>query len=166
MQIEGRRAPLKRALGQILRLVHTPKNFFGFGFSISDLMDNSETYGFKWCKGKHVPRSNAYRIDRDGSLCISGDTRPLPEIARMAEGVDLLIHDSSFTKSECDAAEKANHSTSSEAGRIAHRAGASTLLLFYLLGRGRKYEDQILLEASEQFTGEIVIGRDFMTLRV
>ncbi len=172
MQIEGRKTLLKiygppgtnKFIGQILRLVHTPKDFFGFGFSIVDLMDNSESYGFKWCRGKHVPRSNAYRIDRDGSFCSSGDTRPLHKIARMAEGVDLLIHDSSFTKSESDAAARTNHSTSYEAGEIAHRAGATTLLLFYLLGRGRKYEEQILLEASEQFTGTIVVGRDFLTL--
>jgi hypothetical protein len=30
--------------------------------------------------------------------------------------------------------------------------------------RGGKYEEQILLEASEQFTGTIVVGRDFLTL--
>jgi len=174
MQIEGHKTPLKiygppgttKFVGQMLRLVHTPKNFFGFGFSVTDLIDNSEIYGFKWCKGKHVPWSNAYRIDRDRSLCCSGDTRPLPRIAKMAGNVDLLIHDSSFTRNEFDAAVKTNHSTSYEAGRIARKAGASRLLLFYLLGRGRKYEDQILLDASEQFNGEIVVGRDFMTFKL
>ncbi len=172
MQIEGRKTPLKiygppgtsKFIGQILHLVHTPKDFFGFGFSAVDLMDNSESYGFKWCNGKHVPRSNAYRIDRDGSFCISGDTRPLHSIARLAEDVDLLIHDSSFTKSESDAAARTNHSTSYEAGEIAHRAGATTLILFYLLGHGSEYEKQLLLEASEQCTGTVAVGRDFLTL--
>jgi len=174
MQIEGRKSPLEicgprgtsRFVAQMLKLVRTPEGFFGFQISSLDLVDNVRHDAFTWCRGKHVPESLAYRIDGEGSLCYSGDTRPLPRVAKLAKGVDLLIHDSSFTADELEAAVKSNHSTAAEAGEVAEKAGASTLMLFYILGRGQRYEDRLLQDASEKFRGKVLVARDLMVLEI
>jgi len=172
MQLEGRKSTLeicgprgtKGFLAQMLKLVRTPKDFLKFQVSCLDLVDDVRHEAFKWCRGIHVPEGRAYRIEGDGSLCYSGDTRPSPTIVQLARGTDLLIHDSVFPADESEAAVKSNHSTAAEAGEVAAKAGASMLVLFHILGRGQGYEERLQRDASEGFRGRVLVARDLMVL--
>jgi ribonuclease Z len=174
MQMEGRKSPLeicgprgtKGFVAQMLQLVRTPKGFLKFQVSCLDLMDDVRHDAFKWCRGIHVPEGRAYRIDGDGSLCYSGDTRPSSKVVELAKGVNLLIHDSVFPADEPEAAVRSNHSTATEAGEVADKAGASTLVLFHILGRGSGYEERLQREASERFRGKVLVAQDLMVLNV
>ena len=174
MQMEGRKSPLeicgprgtKGFVAQMLKLVRTPKDFLRFQVSCMDLVDDARHDAFTWCRGKHVPEGRAYRIDGDRSLCYSGDTRPSPKVIQLAKGVDLLIHDSIFPAEELEAAVKSNHSTAAEAGEVAEKAGASTLILFHILGRGSGYEERLQREASERFGGKVLVARDLTVLNI
>ena len=174
MQMEGRKSPLEVCgprgtegfVVQMLKLVRTPKGFLKFQVYAGDLVDAVRHNAFKWCKGRHVPEGRAYRIDDGGSLCYSGDTRPSPNVARLAKGVDLLIHDAVFPADELEAAVKSNHSTAAEAGEVADKAGASILVLFHILGRGSGYEERLQREASERFGGKVLVARDLMILNI
>ena len=173
MQLEGRKSPLEiygpkgteKFLTQMLRLVRTPKSFFEFKIICRDL-DYERHDAFTWCMGKHVPASLAYMIDNIGSVCCSGDTRPSPQIIELARGVDLMVHDSSFLSGETGAAIKSNHSTASEAGQAAFEAGALSLILYYVLNRGLKYEQRLQQEASEKFGGKVFVARDMTVFNV
>ena len=174
MQLGGRKSPLeicgprgtRSFVARVLRLVKTPEGFFGFKFSCLDLVDDVRHDAFRWCRGKHVPESRAYRIDGDGSFCYSGDTRPSLKVIRLAKGVDLLIHDSAFPAGELEAAVRTNHSTALEAGEVADGAGASMLILFHILGRGPEYEERLRREASERFGGRVLVAKDSTVLNV
>ncbi len=174
MQIEGRKSPLevcgprgtKGFVAQMLKLVRTPKDFLRFQVSCLDLVNDVHHDAFRWCRGIHVPEGHAYRIDDDGSVCYSGDTRPSPDIVQLAKGVDLLIHDCVFPVEELEAAVRSNHSTAAEAGEVADKAGASTLALFHIFGRGSTYEECLQREASEKFGGKVLVARDLMVLNI
>jgi ribonuclease Z len=179
MQIEGRKAPLAirgppgtaRFVDELLRLVRTPEEFLGYRLDCIDLIGEAgvaDEGDYRWCRGEHVPESLAYRLgagdEGRGGLCVSGDTRPLQRVAALAHGVDLLVHDSSFPSGEACVAVKSNHSTAAEAGDVASWAGAGALMLFYVLGRGRIYEETLVREASERFRGRVMLARDLMIL--
>lgn len=95
-------------------------------------------------------KSLAYRVDTQyGSVVISGDVGPMDEMAEFAKGVDILVHevqrpDPGMTSggkmakksfSETKSGESRNgggHTSASEVGRIAARAGAKMLVAYHL----------------------------------
>ena len=78
------------------------------------------------------PRSYAY----------CSDTRYLPELHQLLEGVSTLYHESTYGDDNLALAEKYNHSTASEAARVARDAHAGQLLLGHYSSR---YEDEEIL---------------------
>jgi ribonuclease Z len=68
-------------------------------------------------------------------LVWSGDTRPCPEIATMAQGADVLIHEATFDVDLIDEAKAKNHSTTPEAIDIANQAGVKALVLTHFSQR-------------------------------
>jgi ribonuclease Z len=73
----------------------------------------------------------------------SGDTKPSTRVTRLAEGADVLIHDSTLDSAHSGLAARFGHSTAKEAARVAKRAGVRTLFLVHLSPR---YEDPRILE--------------------
>src|SRR5208337_4372156 len=66
----------------------------------------------------------AYRIETgEGTVVISGDTRPSKSLIELAKGADLLIHECSFPDDMVEIARKTNHSAASEVGEVANQAG-------------------------------------------
>ena len=57
------------------------------------------------------------------SLAFSSDTRPCPEMIRLAQDVDLLIHEAT--------GEHFGHSSAAQAGEIARQAKAKSLYLIH-----------------------------------
>jgi ribonuclease Z len=130
----------------------------------------------------HAPVSPAvgYRIDYGGrSVVVSGDTVKSAEIARVAKGVDLLVHEAlspELVGIITQAAEEAGltarakitrdildyHTAPVEAAETAEEAGARHLLLYHivppLLFPGM--ETAFLEGVPAAYSGEVTLGRD------
>jgi ribonuclease BN (tRNA processing enzyme) len=116
-------------------------------------------------------RSLSYRLDTDaGSLVISGDTTPLPELAAFARDAHTLVH----MGMDLDEARQrlpdvyGACSTARQAGQIAAQAGVSRLVMVHL---GRSLDDParraaMVDEARDEFSGEVVAGEDLLELAI
>jgi ribonuclease BN (tRNA processing enzyme) len=79
----------------------------------------------------HPVEAFAFRIEHGGkSLTYSGDTGPSEALLGLAEGVDLLLCEASFTDGKEDL--PALHLNGREAGEHADRAGAGRLVLTHI----------------------------------
>lgn len=116
----------------------------------------------------------AYRFDTpSGSVVFSGDTGPCDNVVRLAHGADFLVHEVIDIGSIADRVAKMpnrdniiNHLTEShtspeDAGRIAARAGVTTLILSHLVpGDSEIAEEKWEARARAEFDGDVVCGVD------
>jgi ribonuclease Z len=103
----------------------------------------------------------AYRFDMPGaSVVFSGDTAPSADIAELARGADLLVHDATFSGGREAGTKTPDHSTPRDAGQIAARAGVRSLALVHLPPEADGLEDAIRQQASDVFDGEVLIPND------
>ncbi|MFA9460701.1 ribonuclease Z [Thiohalorhabdus methylotrophus] len=84
------------------------------------------------------------------SLVFSSDTRPNRNLTELAEGADLLVHDSTFTGEHRERANETGHSTAAQAAATAREAGVGTLYLWHFSQRYRD-SDTHLSEARAVF---------------
>jgi ribonuclease BN (tRNA processing enzyme) len=121
----------------------------------------------------------AYRFDcPDRSIVFSGDTRPSPNLAALAKGADVLVHEVMYLPAveRMVAAEPnartlrehllASHTSAEDVGRIATEAGVKTLVLSHFVPGGLPaIPDEVWTDAVRpHFAGRIVVGRDLMEL--
>jgi ribonuclease Z len=84
-------------------------------------------------------------------LVFSGDTRPADDVARAAQGADLLVHEATFLARDADIAESTRHSTVDEAAGLAAAAGVRALALTH---RSQRYDaETVSAEAGRRFPG-------------
>lgn len=100
------------------------------------------------------------RIELDGgrrSLAYSCDTRPCPALTRLAEGVDILIHEAT--------GEHFGHSSAAQAGETARQAGAKSL---YLVHYPVWKSDPLPLvdQARAVFGGEVKLAQDYQVVEI
>jgi ribonuclease Z len=69
------------------------------------------------------------------SVSYTGDTLPTPSVVEASNGVDVLIHESTYMQSESENAKAHFHSTSIDAATVARDAGARFLLLTHVSNR-------------------------------
>ena len=72
---------------------------------------------------------------RGRAVAYTGDTRPTPATVALAQGADVLIHESTYAPGNADLAERYGHSTSAQAAEIARDAGVGRLLLTHISAR-------------------------------
>ncbi len=89
------------------------------------------------------------------SISYSCDTEPCEEVIRLSEGVDVLIHEA--------AGASVGHSSASQAGEVAHRAGVGRLFLIHY-PTGKFSDHDLVAEARITFPGEVALAKDFLTL--
>ncbi len=121
----------------------------------------------------------AYRFDcPDRSIVFSGDTRPSPNLVRLAKGADVLVHEVMYLPAidRLIAADpKAatlrrhlldSHTTTEDVGRIATEAGVKTLVLSHFVPGGEPaIPDEVWRAAVRpHFAGELIVGHDLMEL--
>lgn len=126
----------------------------------------------------------AYRFDfQDRSIAFSGDTAPIEAVAKLAEGVDILVHEAMYLPAleaylrdriakgvpirfdDYMAHMKVDHSPVEDVGRIAQQAGVKTLVLSHLTPGIDGIQDEKWRNlAAKQFKGEIVVARDLTVL--
>jgi ribonuclease BN (tRNA processing enzyme) len=121
----------------------------------------------------------AYRFDcPDRSIVISGDTRPSPNLVRLAQGADVLVHEVMYlpalerlAASEPNATRliehlRASHTTTEEVGKVATQAGVKTLVLSHFVPGGAPViPDQVWFDAVRPtFSGNLIVGRDLLEI--
>ena len=93
-----------------------------------------------------------------------GDTKPSENIAGLAQGADVLIHEATFAEDLADRAEEDMHSTPSGAAMIANKAEVRLLVLNHISAR---YGDtSVLLGEAKNVFPEVLVAEDFMKLDV
>ncbi|HZS46297.1 MAG TPA: ribonuclease Z [Blastocatellia bacterium] len=84
------------------------------------------------------------------SIAYCTDTRPCQNAIELAHKVDLLVHESTYTKEESEKASERGHSTAEQAAHIAKKAAVRRLVLTHFSSR---YDEltPFLAEAKEVF---------------
>jgi ribonuclease Z len=92
------------------------------------------------------------------------DTRPCAASIELARGVDLLIHEATYTEELAAEAREYGHSTAAQAARTARDAGARRLLITHFSTR---YPDPtVLLEEARAIFPETILAEDLMEIHV
>jgi ribonuclease Z len=96
---------------------------------------------------------------RGQTMAFVMDTGLCDNVYALAEGVDLLVIESTFLASETALAGQAGHLTAGQAARVAAESGVRTLVLTHF---SQRYPDPAAFrdEAREHFAGDLVIAAD------
>lgn len=136
---------------------------------------------------RHAPvfPAFAYRLDTDaGSVVVSGDTAPCPNLVRLARGADILVHEVYDDADERDreggeepagederheAARRHHHLTTShtglsQVGAVAADAGVRRLVLTHFVPGDDVLPDDHWVKGVTGFDGEVVVGRDLLEI--
>lgn len=125
-------------------------------------------------RGEAVTLEDGRVVEPDGlvgdsrpgrKVVICGDTRPSERVVAAAEGADLLVHEATFSDEEAERARETDHSTASEAAKVALAAHVKRLVLNHLSARFSRDFGPLLEEAREVFP-ETVVAQDGMVLEV
>ena len=127
----------------------------------------SENYTISSAPTEHGILSFAYRIDsKEGTVVVSGDTRPCKSVIDLAEGADLLIHECSFPDDMLEFARQTYHSIPSEVGDVANQAGVKKVVLTHLFPPCKGRETEIVKSVSTKFAGEVILSHDLLEINV
>jgi ribonuclease Z len=88
-------------------------------------------------------------------VAYSCDTEPCEQVTQLAEGADVLIHESSGALP--------GHSSAAQAGEAARQAEVGTLYLIHY-PTGQFSSSDPVAEARQQFEGPVRLAQDYMTL--
>jgi ribonuclease Z len=88
-------------------------------------------------------------------LAYSSDTEPCLQVIKLAEGADILVHESSGVLP--------GHSSAAQAGQAARRAEVGQLYLIHY-PTGRFASGDPAAEARQQFDGPVTLAEDYMVL--
>ncbi len=93
------------------------------------------------------------------------DTGLCDNIYALADGVDLLVIESTFLAEDADLAAMVGHLTAGQAATVARESGCRTLVLTHF---SQRYPEpaRFLDEARAEFAGEIVLAEDLMRIPV
>jgi ribonuclease Z len=91
-----------------------------------------------------------------GTMCYSSDTAPCDALLRLAEEVDVLVHEAT--------GEGVGHTSPEHAGEIAQKAGAKKLILIHYSPKTdlNTWVDK----AKQSFEGDVFPAKDFMTVTI
>lgn len=137
-------------------------NFFSISFlpipeqEMSPVLENDEWRVFS-SPVRHLIPTIGLRLeflDSNKSFAYSCDTEPCPQVSRLAEGVDVLIHESSGNPTP-------GHTSAAQAGEIAHNANVKSL---YLIHYPTKIADSLPAQAAKTFGNSVALAKDFMEL--
>ncbi|GAA3445177.1 ribonuclease Z [Planomonospora venezuelensis] len=120
-----------------------------------------------------APDGSAVRLEdcsepRPGqSAAFVMDTRLCDGVFALADGVDLLVIESTFLSGEAALAADYGHLTAAHAGRVAAESGVRRLVLTHVSERyGPDDEPRFVEEAGAFFDGDIVLAQDLARVPV
>ncbi len=119
--------------------------------------------GFVEVDGRRVDLADVSEVRRGQSFAFVMDTRLCDGVFALADGVDMLVIESTFLASEAELARHVGHLTAGDAGRVAAECGVRTLVLTHF---SQRYTDPRCFseEAAAAFGGEIVVAEDLSTI--
>ncbi|MCE4602928.1 MAG: MBL fold metallo-hydrolase [Desulfurococcales archaeon] len=123
-------------------------------------------------RGEAVTEGRRIRLEDVSSriepirVLYTGDTGPCTSILRAAMGVDLLIHDSTYTSARRREALERGHSTSLDAAIIARRAGVRMLLLAHVSARYSGWGALEMLREARRIHEATILAWDGATVEV
>ncbi len=88
------------------------------------------------------------------------DTAPCPGAEELADGVDLLVAEATFSDDDAGLADQYRHLTAGQAGELAAKAGARTLVLTHFSSRYGDDAAPLSLQASERAAMTTVIAAE------
>lgn len=93
------------------------------------------------------------------------DTGLCEAVHALADGVDLLVIESTYLDADADLAAAHAHLTAAQAARVAAECGVRRLVLTHF---SQRYDDPAAFgaEAARHFTGDIVVAQDLVTVPV
>ncbi|MGA2628500.1 MAG: ribonuclease Z [Candidatus Bathyarchaeia archaeon] len=92
------------------------------------------------------------------------DTRPCPQVIKLAARSDLLIHDSCFDETASLKAREYGHSTAAEAAQVAKKSKSRKLALFHI---SAMYENAApLLAQAKAIFRDTILPQDMVTVTV
>lgn len=116
--------------------------------------------------------SLAYRLDsEDGSVVFTGDAGPGRGLIEFAKGANTLVAMCHMSRSQVRDEERDSNLGTISAGRVAQEARVSRLVLVHntrAIGAETLGEptpggaERVIAEVASQFSGEIVLGREFL----
>ena len=102
------------------------------------------------------------RAGKSVAYCL--DTRPCASSVELARGVDLLIHEATYTNDLTEEARQYGHSTAAQAARTALEAGARRLLITHFSTR---YPDAApLLDEAREVFAETILAQELAEVTV
>lgn len=107
---------------------------------------------------RHLIPTIGLRVEIHASekvLAYSCDTEPCPEVVRLAEGADVLLHEATGGSE--------GHSSPAEAGRVARKAEVGSLYLIHY-SPSRDDPQWLISEAQEEFEGPVALAVDSLEL--
>lgn len=140
-------------------------NFFPVAFyrlpleEMTLVMENEEFRVFA-SPVRHLIPTIGLRIEclKSGKVvAYSCDTEPCPQVAHLAEGADVLIHEATGLG--------VGHSSASQAGGIAREAEVGSLYLIHY-PTGKFDMNPMLEEARRAYGGDVHLAEDFMEIPV
>jgi ribonuclease BN (tRNA processing enzyme) len=113
---------------------------------------------------QHTVPALAYRFETPaGSVAISGDTEYCESMVNLAKSASVLVHECPFPV-EMDTVP--GHTTASEVGQVAARAGVGAVILTHLFVETLGKEAEMIDAVQRAFRGKAVIGTDLLTFRI
>jgi ribonuclease Z len=115
--------------------------------------------------GREIHPSEVVGPPRPGkAVAYCTDTRPCESSARLGGGVDLLIHEATYTEDLAEEAKDFGHSTAAQSASVAKRARAKRLLITHFSTR---YPDATpLLEEARSVFADTLMARELMEVEV
>ncbi|MFX0089199.1 MAG: MBL fold metallo-hydrolase [Candidatus Hodarchaeota archaeon] len=174
MWLSGRISPLriigpdnvKDSIDRLLKCVNTPIEAFKFRFDV-EIMKSGEKRGeLSTLRTIHSPVNLAYRIERKGGVCYTGDTAPFQKLARFAERCTILIHECSFPDELAQFAHEHKHSTPKDAATVAKDADVDRLVLTHWWKGEKGIERKLVQQARKIFDGKVILARDLLSVDI
>ncbi|MFA4946164.1 MAG: ribonuclease Z [Candidatus Micrarchaeia archaeon] len=115
-------------------------------------------------KNKTIKLADVTYRQAGKKIVYSGDTAPCPALSKAAEGADLLVHDSCFSRADAALAKEKKHATASDAAELACKAKVKKLALTHFSNR---YENRApLLEEARRIFKDSLAVEEGVTLAV
>ncbi|KFZ43064.1 ribonuclease [Anoxybacillus flavithermus] len=99
-------------------------------------------------------------------IAIMGDTRYCEASVELAEGVDVLVHEATFSANEAHLARDYYHSTTVQAAEVAKRAGAKQLILTHISSRYQGEMCDELVEEAKTIFPNVALAFDFSSFPI
>ncbi|HET7628525.1 MAG TPA: ribonuclease Z [Bacillales bacterium] len=104
-------------------------------------------------------------LKRGKKAAILGDTRPCRAIDKLADQVDVLVHEATFMEADAERAHRYFHSTTVDAAKKARAASSGALIMTHVSSRYKGMEEAFVQEAREIFPASH-LAEDFWSFPV